>query len=211
MSRAFEVVRDFELALSELTGAPYVVTTNSCTNALMIALACWNVDQHKKGGPAAPLVLIPKRTYVGVPIAAAQAGCRVEFVDQWWLPEGRYRIWPTPVVDSARTFGQGMYRAGTLECLSFHWHKPLGLQQGGAILHDRDDWDEWLRRARFDGRKEGVPIHLDTIQWPAWHCYLSPEIASLGLQRIAGWHTKDRVISYNGTDYPDLSTMEAFG
>lgn len=35
----FQVVKDFERALCEYTGAPYAVTTTSCTMALLLAVA----------------------------------------------------------------------------------------------------------------------------------------------------------------------------
>jgi pseudaminic acid cytidylyltransferase len=48
-------------------------------------------------------------------------------------------------------------------CVSFHWSKTLGeFRQGGAILHDNEEADAWLRRARFDGRTEGVAPKDDT-------------------------------------------------
>ena len=38
MSKSFQVVRDFEAALCEYTGAPYAVAVNSCTMALLLAV-----------------------------------------------------------------------------------------------------------------------------------------------------------------------------
>jgi hypothetical protein len=60
-------------------------------------------------------------------------------------------------------------------CVSFHWSKTLGgVPQGGAILHDDEEADAWLRRARFDGRTEGVAPKDDTFTLIGWHCYMSP-------------------------------------
>ena len=99
--------------------------------------------------------------------------------------------------------------AGEVLCLSFHWTKPLGLGQGGVILHDDDDADAWLRRARFDGRNEGVHPKDDVIQFPNWHAYMSPETAATGLMRL-----QTGAIRTNHTarwdDYPDISQQEAF-
>ena len=65
-----------------------------------------------------------------------------------------------------------------------------------------------MRRARFDGRTEGVDPKHDQVQYPSWHAYLSPEVAAHGLMKLATLpkHNADLPRS----DYPDLSTMEAF-
>ena len=94
-------------------------------------------------------------------------------------------------------------------CVSFHWTKTLGVQQGGAILHDDPEADAWLRRARFDGRAEGVPPKEDSFPLRrAWHCYMSPEVAAAGLVRLARLPATNRPLPWD--DYPDLSELEAF-
>jgi dTDP-4-amino-4,6-dideoxygalactose transaminase len=95
-----------------------------------------------------------------------------------------------------------------MQCVSFHWSKTLGLSQGGAILHDNPEADAWLRRARFDGRTEGVDPKNDQVQYPSWHAYLSPEVAAHGLMKLSllPKHNPDLPKS----DYPDLSLIKAF-
>jgi dTDP-4-amino-4,6-dideoxygalactose transaminase len=191
---AYQVVRDFERAVCDYTGAPYCVTVNSCTAALLLACAWHKVET----------VSIPRFTYVSVPMSILHAGGRVVFDDRKWT--GSYSLDPYPIRDSARRFTSGMY-AGGMECVSFHWSKILGLQQGGAILHDDPVADKWLRKARFDGRTEGVaPKDDDFIL--GWHCYLSPEIAALGLVRLSFLpkHNDD----LPNDDYPDLSKVPLF-
>ena len=139
----FEVVRSFERALCDYTGAPYAVTTTSCTMALLLA-AAWHLSNPQMWRD----ISIPKRTYVSVPMSIIHAGGKVKFRDEDWL--GSYRLEPTPIWDSARLFTSGMFVQNTMQCVSFHWSKTLGIQQGGAILHDNPFADEWLRRARFD-------------------------------------------------------------
>src|SRR5512138_1375211 len=141
MTDPFQVVEDFETALCEYTGSPYAVTVTSCTFALFLCCKYLGVQR----------VSIPKRTYVSVPQSIIHAGGKVEFDDREWA--GSYSLDPYPIFDSARRFTQGMY-AGGFECISFHWAKICGLQQGGAILHEDKQADEWFRRARFDGRTE---------------------------------------------------------
>jgi dTDP-4-amino-4,6-dideoxygalactose transaminase len=193
---AFQVVRDFEKAVADYTGAKYCVTVNSCTMALLLACKYLNVGT----------VSIPKRTYVSVPMSIIHAGGKVTFDEREWT--GAYSLNPYPIKDSARRFTSGMYTGGCFECVSFHWSKILGLQQGGAILHDDDDADRWFRKARFDGRTEGVAPKDDTFDTLGYHCYLSPEVAALGLVRLSFLpkHNDD----LPNSDYPDLSKIELF-
>jgi len=202
MLKAHDVTRAFEAALCEYTGAKYAVTTTSCTQAILMACAYYACEV----GLGQRTLEMPRLSYVGVPASIIQAGLRVEFRDEDW--QGEYELKPLPVWDSARRFTSGMYRRCAMQCVSFHWGKILGLSQGGAILHDNDHADAWLRRARFDGRTEGVDPKRDQVQFPSCHAYLSPEVAAHGLMKLAllPRHNEDLPRS----DYPDLSKLEAF-
>jgi dTDP-4-amino-4,6-dideoxygalactose transaminase len=194
------VTREFEHALCHYTGAKYAVTTTSCTQALLMALAYWREKD------VCNVCQMPRLSYVGVPASILNAGFGVSFRDEDW--QGEYRITPTPVWDSARRFTAKMFRKGAMQCVSFHWGKILGLSQGGAILHDNEEADAWLRRARFDGRTEGVDPRRDQVQSPSWHAYLSPEVSAHGLMKLS-------LLPYKNADlprseYPDLSALEAF-
>lgn len=167
-----------------------------------------------------PSVEIPKRTYVGVPMSIIHAGGRPTFRDEEW--KGAYRLEPLLVWDAARRFTSRMYQElyryvvdnrviiapQTLVCVSFHWSKILGIQQGGAILTADEGAAAWLRRARFDGRAEGVAVKEDDFPVMGWHCYMSPEVAAEGLMRLSllPLHNED----LPNSDYPDLSTIELF-
>lgn len=202
-----DVTRAFEAALCEYTNARFAVATTSCTQALLMACVWLRREWCFDAMTAEPPTLsMPKRSYVGVPASILNAGCTVSFRNEDW--QGEYQLRPFPLWDSARRFTSGMFRPGQMQCLSFHWSKILGLSQGGAILHDDPEADAWLRRARFDGRCEGVPIDDDEIQFPSWHAYLSPEVAAQGLMKLSllPQHNADLPRS----DYPDLSKMEAF-
>jgi len=193
-----DITREFEKALAEYTGVRYVVTTTSCTQAILM-VAAWF-------GPASITVEMPALSYVGVPAALQNAGYGVEFRDDDW--QGEYCIEPLPVWDSARRFTSGMYRPGMMQCVSFHATKILADSQGGAILHDDPFADRWLRRARFDGRTEGVDPKHDQVTYPSWHAYMSPDVAARLLWKLQGLpkHNADLPRS----DYPDLSQMKAF-
>ena len=224
----FQVVRDFEAALAEYTGAPYVVTTTSCTMALLLAVA-WHLRTTERVEPSGVRVLsrrvtegrhgperqaieIPKRTYVGVPMSIIHAGGSPTFRDEEWV--GSYRLRPLPVWDCARIFTSGMWdRPGGMACVSFHWAKTLGIQQGGAILLDDLVAYHWLRCASFDGRVEGV-APKDQAGWElGWHAYMSPETAAAGLVRLANLPRHNEPLPWGpGTDsdYPDLSKIDLF-
>jgi dTDP-4-amino-4,6-dideoxygalactose transaminase len=239
---AFKVVRDFETALCEYTGAPYAVAVNSCTMAILLAVA-WFLENGQQVPAMRRSTLsqarawgalyserveieIPKRTYVSVPMSIIHAGGRPTFRDEDWT--GAYRLEPLPVWDSARRLRKGMYNWSTrwsdknenapslhdeMVCLSFHWSKILGIEQGGAILHSDPEADAWLRMARFDGRQEGISPaqqaeHYGGFPMVGWHCYMSPEVAAAGLVRMQ--FLPDDNPDLPNDDYPDLSIMECF-
>lgn len=205
------VTRNLEQAIGCYTGAPYVVTTTSCTQAILMALAWWvRREKERTAGnywdTGEVFVTMPALSYVGVPAAILNAGARVAFRDEDW--QGEYLLKPFPVWDSARRFTSGMYRPGAMQCVSFHATKILADTQGGAILLDDLEAAKWLRRARFDGRTEGVDAKHDQVIYPSWHAYLSPDVAARLLWKLSGLprHNPDLPRS----DYPDLSTMKAF-
>jgi dTDP-4-amino-4,6-dideoxygalactose transaminase len=175
------------------------VTVNSCTAALLLSCEY----QLKHGYYFIAPFSIPRRTYVSVPMSILHAGGRVEFDDRDW--SGAYSLDPYAIWDSARRFTSGMYQGGYV-CVSFHWNKILGIQQGGAILHDDAAADPWFRRARFDGRTEGVPPKEDRFKQIGHHCYMSPEIAAEGLVRLS--HLPKHNPDMPNDDYPDLSLTD---
>lgn len=207
---AFNIVKQFEDAVCEYTGAPLAVAVNSCTNALFLAL-----KYHYYNGGS---VLIPKRTYVSVPQQIIHAGFKPTFEDLEW--SGAYQLKPFYIWDSARRFTHKMWPKFRKEgithdgewpfvCVSFHWSKPLGIQQGGMILHANLNADKWLRKARFDGRTEGIPPKEDVNLSLGYHMYMSPEVAAEGLVRLM--HLPKDNPDLPNDDYPDLSQFPIFG
>jgi len=157
-ANAFDIVKSFEREVANYTGAPYCVAVNSCTNALFLALKYHNLVESKSNKK---IVEVPKKTYVSVPMQIIHAGFKVGFRDQEW--RGAYRLRPLNVWDSARRFTSNMFEVENVNgqnhymCLSFHWSKILGVQQGGAIIHNDPKFDEWARRARFNS--PALPTH----------------------------------------------------
>jgi len=201
MYNPHKITKKFEKALCKYTGARYAVAVNSCTMALLLAL------EWEKKHDVNCRIRIPKYTYVSVPQAALKAGYTdIQFPDLKW--KGEYRMFPTFVFDSARRFTQGMYLPGRYQCVSFHSSKILGDSQGGAILHDNPDADAWFRKARFDGRTEGVAPKDDKDIIIGHHCYMSPDVAARLLWKLQSLplHNPD----LPNDDYPDLSQLEVF-
>lgn len=207
MTDAFEVVRMFEKAVCEYTGAPYCVAVNSCTNAIGLCLENYQIYN----GLVA--VSLPKRTYVGVAQQAKLLGYHITFLNYDWQHNGRYRIGCTNIYDSARLFTSGMYCEGAdiedaIICTSHHWSKHLSTEQGGCILHNSPFLDQWLRKMRFDGRTEGVAVKDDKIDVLGRHCYMSPSSAALGLTNLHFLPKHNKPLPE--ANYPDLSTFEIF-
>ena len=195
----YKVVEEFEDAIARYAGARHAVAVNSCTSAIMLAAAL----RFKQEWPHA--VVLPSRTYVGVPQAILCAGGRVEFKDFEW--SGGYWIEPLDIYDGARRFRRAMYNGG-LHCLSFHWGKHLPIGRGGMILTNREDEAEQLRKMRHDGRTPGVPATEDTFTTPGWHVGMIPEDAARGLMLLQ-W-AKDTYPDLPWDGYADLSKVEAF-
>ena len=195
MGNPYEVVKQLESALCDYTGARYAVTTNSCSMALLLCCALCRVRE----------VEIPKRTYISVPQSVIHAGGSVKWRNEIW--SGMYQLKPWPIWDSARRFTSGQFEAGQFQCLSFHASKILGDTQGGCVLHDNDEADEWLRRARFDGRQEGVHPSEDTFDVLGYHAYISNDIAARLLLKMYSIpkHNDD----LPNDPYPDLSLVES--
>lgn len=203
----FKVIDDLEQAICDYTGAPYAVTVNSCTMAILLAVKyCLECGLPLSGAPYRGRVSIPKRTYVSVPMSIIHAGAKVEFRDEDW--SGLYKLDPLPVYDSARYFSSGMYILGSMMCVSFHATKTLGDTQGGAILLNSEHAYQWLKRMRFDGRTQGVAPINDKFTEIGYHCYMSPDVAARLLHKLSVLPYKNRPL--NNDNYPDLSTFEVF-
>lgn len=203
----YRVVEQFEEAIADFTGAPYVVSVESCTAALFLCL---------KYGPLPydDTISIPRETYPSVPCSIRHAGCKVVFDDRPW--EGSYRLTGTRIYDAALRFTYKMYSIYTtferspLVCLSFHIKKALPIGRGGAILTDDIKARDWFRRARFDGRRP-IPLLDDDFDMLGWNCYLQPDQAARGLALLQALGDKaSRVLKREDQGYPDLSKFKIY-
>ena len=196
----YDIVRRFEEEVAAWAGSKYAVAVSSCTNALF--LACYYKFRWEEEifGKCRHFVHIPKRTYPGVPCSIIHAGGEVYFTEETWM--GCYQLRPYPIYDSAKRFRPNMYIKDSLYCLSFHVKKHLPIGRGGMILTDDLKAVEWLKRARFDGRRE-KPLSDDYFDVLGWNVYMTPEQAARGLQLF---HCiRDTEDQEEIPDYPDLS------
>ena len=201
-----KITEEFERALSEYTGSPYVVCVDNASNALFLALYYEKVKGQ--------VITIPNRTYPSVPCEIIHAGGKVEFeILKTETLTGAYQLKPTKVWDSALRFTADMYISGTHMCLSFTGpYKHLKLSKGGAILTDSKEAYEWFKRARFSGRRE-CSYHEDNLDMLGWNFYMIPELATRGLQLMTSYWNSDGTKKQNPDlelRYPDLSKFDVY-
>ena len=202
----YRITEDFEKALSDYTGAPYVVTVDNASNALYLCLLHENVVGKE--------IAIPCRTYPSVPCEIIRAGGLVKFKPvEGNTIKGAYQLEPTRVWDSALRFTYNMYIPGSFMCISFTGaYKYLKLGKGGAILTDNDKAAMWFKRARFSGRRE-CSYHEDNFDFIGLNCYLMPELAVRGLLLIQQFYDFQGKPKHNEDleiPYPDLSKFKIF-
>lgn len=197
MYNPFSVVDEFERMIASWAGSKYAVAVESGTAALFLSCV------YKKVGE----VTIPARTYPSVPCSIIHAGGKVKFEDKPW--EGMYELAPYGIWDSALRFRKDMYQGG-LHCLSFHMKKLLPIGRGGMILTDDKEAYNWLKRARFDGRRE-VPLEDDNFDMLGWNMYMEAEQAIRGIRLFATMEQRgsdDLPVEKQG--YPDLRRYSVY-
>lgn len=184
---SFQSLFDFEQALADYTGAPYVVLTDGCTHAIEL---CMRYDGVKK-------TRFTAYTYLSVPMLMRHLDIEYQMVTEKWT--GEYQFYGTRIWDSARRLEPGMYNPGTMQCLSFGWTKPLQLGKVGAILLDDAEAYKKFSRQRADGRDLNVPWETETDLILGYHYCPTLELCERGIKMLPITEPKRQ----NGS-YPDL-------
>jgi dTDP-4-amino-4,6-dideoxygalactose transaminase len=202
----YKITEDFEKALADYTGAPYVVTVDNQSNALFLCMMYENVSGTE--------ITIPSRTYPSVPCEIIHAGAKVKFKQvKGKTIKGAYRLEPTNIWDSALRFTSDMYVPGSHMCISFTGpYKHFKLSKGGAILTDSLQAYLWFKRARYSGRRE-CSYHDDHFDMLGWNFYMMPELAARGLLLMNQFYNMDGTKKSNEDlelPYPDLSKFEIY-
>lgn len=166
---SFKALFDFEEALAEYTGSPYVVVTDGCTHALELCFRHDAVQQTK----------FTAYTYLSVPMLMYHLNVKFTLTNEVW--QGEYQFANTRIWDSARRLERNMYRAGQFQCLSFGWTKPLQLGKVGAILTDDADAYRLFSRQRSDGRDLHIPWETETDLILGYHYCPTLESCERGL------------------------------
>jgi dTDP-4-amino-4,6-dideoxygalactose transaminase len=169
---SFRALFDFEAALAEYTGAPYVVLTDGCTHAIEL---CMRYDQVKQ-------TKFTAFTYLSVVQLMHHLDIKYEMVTEKWT--GEYQFYGTRIWDSARRLERNMYNPGTMQCLSFGWTKPLQLGKAGAILLDDAEAYQKFSRQRSDGRDLHIPWETETDLILGYHYCPTLELCEKGLTML---------------------------
>jgi len=194
---SFSAVEKFENELAEFFGAKYAVALDSCTHGIEIALRYIEAKQ----------ITIPVRTYISVPFMATSIGIKWEWDEDRW--QDYYQLGDTTVFDAAVLWREDSYLSGTFMSLSFQHQKHLSLGRGGAVLMDDKVAYNSLIKMSYDGRIRNVPWRNQNISSIGYHYYMTPETATLGLEKLPeAKATSPRVWKYE--DWPDLREMDIF-
>jgi dTDP-4-amino-4,6-dideoxygalactose transaminase len=207
----YKITEDFEKALSDYTGAPYVITVDNMSNALFLALY---YEKNVKKSITDDKVGIPCRTYPSVPCEIIHAGLKVDFEPvEGKTIKGMYQLKGSNVWDSALSFTADMYKPNQHICVSFTGpYKHFKLSKGGAILTDSLEAYHWFKRARYSGRRE-CSYHDDYLDMIGWNFYMMPELAARGLLLMNQFYNLDGSKKHNEDlelPYPDLSQFEVY-
>jgi dTDP-4-amino-4,6-dideoxygalactose transaminase len=194
---SFEVIRDFEIKIAEFYGSPYAVAVDCCTHAIELCLRYEGVKKFT----------VPPNTYPSIPNLAKKIGIEFEWKEEDW--KDFYYLGGTGIIDAAVLWKENSYIPNSLMCLSFQFQKHLSLGRGGMILTDDYDAAHKLTQMSYDGRIPNVPWREQNIDTIGYHYYMTPETASLGLEKLPeAIKTKPR--DWELEDWPDLREMELF-
>ncbi len=190
----FEKIKKFEEELAEFTGAPYAVMTDCCTHAIEL---CLRYDRVKE-------VVMTPYTYLSIPMTMHKLGIKYYYKEEAWT--GEYQFHSTRIWDSARRLEKNMYRAGSMQCLSFGHDKPLHIGRGGAILLDDKAAYDAIICMRYDGRDLNIKPWVAQKEFRVgYHYKPTPEEALQGLSLLHGF--KEYCPPSKFVQYPDLRTI----
>jgi dTDP-4-amino-4,6-dideoxygalactose transaminase len=185
---SFDSILKFEQELAEYTGAPYAIMTDCCTHAIEL---CMRYDQVKE-------TCFTPFTYLSVPMTMHKLGIEYTYLDeeyQNWV--GEYQFFGTRIWDSARRLERGMYRSGTLTCISFGRTKPLEIGRCGAILLDDVEAYRTMLPQRYDGRDLGIiPWQAQQVFRVGYHYKPTTEEAELGSRLLPMVNEPPKYVEY---------------
>mgnify|MGYP003132016832 CR=1 FL=1 len=194
---SFEIIQKFENKIANFYGSPYAVAVDCCTHAIELCLRNQKVKHYT----------VPKRTYISIPFLSYKLGITFDWRDEDWTDY--YYLGGTNIIDAAVLWKKNSYISGTFMCVSFQYRKHLSLGRGGVILTDNKKDAVTLKKMSYDGRLPNIPWREQSIDIVGYHYYMTPEIATLGLQKLPEAIEKTPK-QWTITDWPDLTKMEIF-
>lgn len=192
-----DTVTEFEKRVAKFFGAPYAVSTDSCTHAIELCMRYKNLR----------IATVPKHTYLSVPMTVHKLGGVVGWTNANWK---EYYHLGKGIYDAAVLWRENSYVENTFMCVSFQWKKHLNLGRGGVILLDDKEAYETLIKMGYDGRSRDARWVDQDIEMIGYHYYMTPETAQLGLDKLneaIGTEAK----KWSWKDYPDLTKMKFRG
>jgi len=194
---SFKSVEDFENKIAEFYGAPYAVAIDSCTHGIELCLIYTETVWFT----------VPAQTYLSVAFLGGKIGIGWDWKEEDW--EDYYYLGETNIIDAAVLWKKDSYIPETFMCLSFQFQKHLSLGRGGMILTDDKEARDELKKMSYDGRVPDVPWRDQNISSMGYHYYMTPETATLGLEKLPkAIETEPR--EWVVEDWPDLREMELY-
>ena len=194
---SFNIVKEFEEKIADVYGAPYGVSVDACTHGIEICLRYVGANE----------IVVPKRTYLSVPMLANKMNLELKWKDEDW--RDYYEIGNTGVYDAAVLWRENSYIPKSFMCISFQFQKHLSLGRGGIILTDDKEARDELKKMSYDGRTPDKPWREQNVTTMGYHYYMTPETAQKGLDKFEeAKKTKPR--KWLLEDWPDLTKMDVF-
>jgi dTDP-4-amino-4,6-dideoxygalactose transaminase len=193
---SFESISVFEKRVAEFFGSPYAVAVDCCTHGIELALRYKNIKH----------IDVPTRTYISIPLLAYKLGINFSWNYSEWTD---YYFLTEEIIDAAVLWKRNSYIEDKLMCISFQYRKHLNLGRGGMILCSSKKIYDDLKKMTYDGRDPDIPWREQNISRIGFHYYMTPETASLGLEKMNQAiinPPKKWVID----DWPDLTLMKIF-
>lgn len=212
---AREIIDLFENKVAKFAGSKYAVSVDCCSHGVFLGLKyilslenSTNLYDFYGASGTYPQIdlIIPKQTYVSIPMQIMHAGFGVQYENLEW--SGIYQIKPTRVWDGAVRWTKGMYIGGdALQVISFQFKKRVPIGKGGMILTDDENAYKMLKLMSYDGRDLTLPYdHPEHVKTLGYHMYMTPEDAARGIILMDSL-PEENEDSGNNTMYPDVEIM----
>ena len=194
---SFNTVKEFEEKVADFYGATWGIAVDACTHGIELCLRYLGANE----------IVVPKRTYLSVPMLANKMNLELKWKDEDWREY--YEIGNTGVYDAAVLWRKNSYIPKSFMCVSFQFQKHLSLGRGGMILTDDLVAKDELKKMSYDGRIPDVPWREQNVDTMGYHYYMTPETATLGLEKLPK-AIEIESKEWNVDDWPDLRKMELF-